>query len=200
MQEYVDIATNFFKAYGMWGMFIHALIDAIIFPIPAFFLQLTLSAANPDLALWYALVGFIGCLLGTPVGYLIGKLLGTKFLYNILKRGWVESASALFKKNGEGAILIGAFTPIPFKVFTILSGTLNFSLWRLLLFAAIGRAFKFFIVGTLFYFYGRQAKYIVENHLPYVFLGIAVTLTVIWIVKRKLQGRKEQKKQIEEEF
>ncbi len=200
MQEYVDVATDFFKAYGMWGMFIHAMIDAIIFPIPAFFLQLTLSAANPELALWYALIGYIGCLLGTPVGYFIGKLLGTKFLYKILKRGWVEKASALFKKNGEGAILIGSFTPIPFKVFTILSGTLNFSLWRLILFAAIGRAFKFFIVGALFFFYGRHAKYLVENYLPLVFLAIAAVLTIIWILKRKIQAKRNQREQIEEEL
>lgn len=200
MQEYVDVATNFFETYGMLGMFIHALIDAIIFPIPAFFLQLTLSAANPENALWYALIGYIGCLLGTPVGYLIGKFLGAKFLFKILKKSWVDSASALFKKNGEGAILIGAFTPIPFKVFTILSGTLNFSLLRLIIFAAIGRAFKFFAVGSLFYFYGRHARYLIDNYLTYVFLGISIALTIIWIIKRKVQAKKEEQKQIENEL
>lgn len=182
----------------MWGMFIHAFIDAIIFPIPAFFLQITLSVANPDSALWYALIGYVGCLLGTPIGYSIGKLLGTKFLLKILKKEWVESASSMFRKNGEGAILIGSFTPIPFKVFTIISGTLNFSLWRLILFAAIGRAVKFFAVGALFYFYGRQAKYLIENYLSLIFLGIAILLTIIWIVKIKIQSKKKQIEQIKE--
>lgn len=199
MQEYVDVATNFFKEYGMWGMFIHAMIDAIIFPIPAFFLQVALSAANPELALWYAIVGYIACLLGTPIGYLIGKLLGTKFLFKILKRKWVESASAMFKKNGDAAILIGAFTPIPFKVFTILSGTLNFSLIRLILFAAIGRAFKFFAVGILFYLYGQHARFLIENYLTYIFLAISVVLTVIWISKRKLQAKKARKIELDKE-
>lgn len=199
MQAYVELVTDFFKAYGMWGIAIHAFIDAIIFPIPAFFLQVTLSMANPELSIWYAVVGYIACLLGTPFGYLIGKLLGKKFLYKILKEKWVNKATELFNKNGEGAILIGAFTPIPFKVFTILSGTLKFSLIRLIVLAAIGRAFKFFVVGILFYIFGVHAKSIIENYLSSIFLGIAALLTIIWILKRKHDEKKKLEQQRSED-
>lgn len=177
--------------FGPLGLFIHSFIDAIIFPIPAFFLQVSLSLLNPSSALWLATVGYIACLLGTPFGYLIGKLLGSSFLYKILKKEWIDSAQELFKRNGEAAILIGSFTPVPFKVFTILSGCLNFSLWRLLGYAAIGRAAKFYVVGVLFYFYGRAAESMINSYLTYIFLGVAVLLTTVLIVKRKIQKKKQ---------
>lgn len=188
LQDIQDFLMNF----GPLGLFIHSFIDAVIFPIPAFFLQVSLSIVNPSSAIWLATVGFIACLLGTPFGYLIGKFLGTSFLYKVLKKEWIDSAQKLFNKNGEAAILIGAFTPIPFKVFTILSGCLNFSIWKLLAFAAIGRAAKFYVVGILFYFYGRAAENMINSYFTYIFLGVAVILTLIIVIKRKLQKKKQQ--------
>ena len=182
---------DFLMEFGSWGLFIHSFLDAVIFPVPAFFLQVSLSLLHPSSAIWLATAGFIGCLLGTPVGYLIGKLLGKSVLYKILKTQWIDAAMERFQKNGETAILIGSFTPIPFKVFTILSGCLNFSLWRLMAYAAIGRATKFYVVGILFYMYGRSAEGMVKNVSLYIFI-IAVPLLLLGIyVKRRRQRKRE---------
>lgn len=149
---------DFLMDYGIWGLVIHSFADAVIFPVPAFFLQVPLSLLDPSNALWLATAGYIACLLGTPVGYMIGKLLGHSVLEKILKKSWIDGANQMFKKNGETTILIGSFTPIPFKVFTILSGCMNFPLWRLIGYAAIGRAVKFYAVGLLVLLYGRSAE------------------------------------------
>lgn len=195
LQDTVD----FLKHFGAWGLFIHAFIDAIIFPIPAFFLQVSLSLIHPSSALWLATVGFAGCLLGTPFGYLIGKFLGRAVLDRWLKKEWIESASQMFRRNGELAILVGAFTPIPFKVFTILSGCLNYSFWKLFSYAALGRAAKFYAVGALFYMYGRAAETMINEYLNYVFLGIAAVLTaVILFFKKRRQKKKTQLSKIPE--
>lgn len=180
---------DFLMKFGPWGLFIHSFLDAVIFPIPAFFLQVSLSLLNPSTALWLATAGFIGCLLGTPVGYMIGKLLGKSVLYKILKKEWIDAATERFQKNGEAAILVGSFTPIPFKVFTILSGCLNFPLWRLIAYAAIGRATKFYVVGILFYLYGRSAEGMVKNVSLYIFI-IAVPLLLIGVYWNRRRKRK----------
>ena len=39
--------TDFLEQYGALGLFIHSFIDAVIFPIPAFFTQVSLSIVNP---------------------------------------------------------------------------------------------------------------------------------------------------------
>jgi len=181
---------DYLATFGALGLFIHAFIDAIIFPIPALFLQLPLSLVNPDQALWLATVGFFACLLGSPVGYYIGKKVGGTVLYKILKKTWVDKATELFQKNGEAAIMIGSFTPIPFKVFTILSGSLNFPLWKLLAYAAVGRAVKFYAVGALFYIYGRSAADMVHEVTIYM-LVIGVPLILLFLlIRRKLRQKK----------
>ncbi|SDE36921.1 hypothetical protein SAMN02799630_05272 [Paenibacillus sp. UNCCL117] len=72
----METVIEFLRSFGAAGLFIHAMIDAIIFPVPAFFLQLSLSAMQPENALWLATAGYAGCLAGTPVGYAIGRVSG----------------------------------------------------------------------------------------------------------------------------
>ncbi|TVY02992.1 YqaA family protein [Cohnella terricola] len=185
-QHFIDGLMEF----GIWGLFIHSFIDAIFFPIPAFFLQVSLSLLDPSNALWLATAGYVACLLGTPIGYLIGKLLGHSVLHKLLKKSWVDSATRMFQKNGEAAILIGSFTPIPFKVFTILSGCLNYPLWRLLAYAAVGRAVKFYAVGLLFYIYGRSAEGMVKEVSLYI-AAIAIPLVILFLIFKKKLGKKK---------
>ncbi|UED76541.1 YqaA family protein [Brevibacillus sp. DP1.3A] len=184
---------DFLMEYGYLGMFIHSFADAVIFPVPAFFLQVPLSLVDPSQALWIATVGYIACLIGTPVGYFIGKVLGKSVLYKILKKEWIDSATVMFQKKGEVAIFIGSFTPIPFKVFTIMSGCLNFPLWKLLGYAAIGRAVKFYAVGFLFYFYGKMAENMVHDVSLYIFLTVVPLILVGLWVKKIVTKRRQLK-------
>lgn len=181
--------VEWLKEFGGWGLFIHAFADAVIFPIPAFFLQVSLSMLDPSNALWLATIGYIASLLGTPFGYLIGRGLGYSVMNRILKKSWIESANKLIVRNGEMAILFGSFTPIPFKVFTILSGFLKFPLWRLLAYAAIGRGAKFYIVGLLFYLYGSSAEGMVKNVSTYMLIA-AVPLVLVFILVRRRARKK----------
>jgi membrane protein YqaA with SNARE-associated domain len=188
----VQQVIEFFEDFGIAGMFIHSFIDAIIFPIPAFFTQVSLSMLTPENALWLATIGYIACLLGTPLGYLIGKKFGEPVLHKFLKKKWVDKTTESFNKNGEAAILIGAFTPIPFKVFTILSGAFHYSLWKLIGYAAIGRAVKFYIVGIAFYLYGQASEEFVTNYLTYIMGGIAILLLGYFYAKRKYHQKRKQ--------
>jgi len=189
----MDAFLKFLESFGPLGLAIHSFLDAVIFPIPAFFTQVTLSAAHPQSALWLATIGFISCLIGTPLGYLIGKVFGAAILQRLLKPEWTEKATHYFKTKGSSAILIGAFTPIPFKVFTILSGVMKYPLWQLMAYAAVGRAVKFYVVGILFYMYGKAAQSMVSNVSLYIFI-IAVPIIVIFImIRKRLQKKKELK-------
>lgn len=188
---------DFLRNLGDIGLFIHAMIDAIIFPIPALFSQLSLSALSPDRAIWLASIGFVGCLIGTPIGYGIGKASGSLVLNKIMKRKWYDSATALFTKHGEAAILVGAFTPIPFKIFTILSGCMSYPLWKLLSYAALGRAVKFYTVGVLFYVYGRAAENMVDSVLTIILLSVGALIGGIWLTVRYLKNRKKKRSEVQ---
>lgn len=189
MEQFVEFMGNF----GPLGLAIHSFLDAIIFPIPAFFTQVSLSMLNPTNALWLATFGFIACLIGTPIGYFIGKVFGTGILTRFVKPELTEKATNYFKSKGSIAILIGAFTPIPFKVFTILSGVLKYPLWQLMTYAAIGRATKFYVVGALFYLFGKTAESMVHNVSLYIFITVVPLIVIFLLVRKWLRKRKESK-------
>lgn len=186
----MESILEFLRNFGPMGLFIHAMIDAIIFPIPAFFLQVSLSALDPSNALWLATLGYVGCLIGTPIGYGIGKASGHLILNRIMKRKWLDSATTLFQKHGEAAILMGSFTPIPFKIFTILSGCMNYPIWKLIGYAALGRAVKFYAVGILFYMYGRSAEHMLDRVLTITSIVAGVIIVGVWFLIRWLRNRK----------
>lgn len=193
MQSFVE----FLEDHGPLGLMIHSFLDAVIFPIPAFFTQVSLSMVNPQSALLLATLGFIACLVGTPIGYMIGRLFGISVLSKLVKKEWIDKGTHIFQTKGSVAILFGAFTPIPFKVFTILSGALKYPLWQLIGYAAIGRAAKFYVVGTLFYIYGRNAENMMSNVSLYVALGAIPVLIIFLLVRRAILKKKAAKKAAE---
>lgn len=179
--------SPFFLEYGIWGLFLVSLLDSFILPIPPFFIQIGFSLLQPEQALWIALLAFTGSVLGAPIGYMLGRWLGKPILKRILPEKWTVLAAEQFAKNGDAAVLIGSFTPIPFKVFTILSGVFNYSLTKLMFFAILGRGLKFFLIGFLFYLYGKHAKELVDSYMEASLLGAAVVVAILWFVFRQRQ-------------
>ncbi|MDA5108333.1 VTT domain-containing protein [Brevibacillus thermoruber] len=177
--------THIFMQYGIWGLFGLAFLDSFIVPVPPFFLQIGMSLIDPASAMRYATVAFTGSILGAPVGYMLGKWLGKPLLQKLLPEKWTAMATEQFAKNGDAAVLIGSFTPIPFKVFTILSGVFNYSLTKLMLFAILGRGIKFFLIGLLFHLYGKHAKVLLDNYLEVTVLGIGTLVAIVWLIWKK---------------
>ena len=185
----LDQITELFMQYGIWGLFGMAFLDSFISPIPPFFMQIAMSLLDPGSALRFATVAFTASILGAPIGFLLGKSLGKPLLHKLLPEKWVVVATEKFAKNGDAAVLIGAFTPIPFKVFTVLSGVFNYSLTKLMLFAIVGRGLKFFMIGTLFYLYGPHAKELLDEYLEVSLLAAAALVAVGWFIWNKRRKR-----------
>ncbi|CAJ1003602.1 MULTISPECIES: YqaA family protein [Bacillales] len=180
-----DQITQIFMQYGIWGLFGLAFLDSFIVPVPPFFLQIGMSLIDPTSAMRYATVAFTGSILGAPVGYMLGKWLGKPLLQKLLPEKWTAMATEQFAKNGDAAVLIGSFTPIPFKVFTILSGVFNYSLTKLMLFAILGRGIKFYLIGLLFHLYGKHAKELLDSYLEVTVLGIGALVAIVWLIWKK---------------
>lgn len=175
-----------FMQYGSLGLFFMAFLDSFVLPVPPFFLQIAMSLLDPPSALRYATIAFLGSIAGAPMGYLLGFWLGKPLMHLVLPQKWIDAATQQFEKNGDAALLIGSFTPIPFKVFTILSGVFHFPLAKLMVYALIGRGLKFYLIGVLFHFFGKHAKVLLDQYLEVTLLAIGAVLAVVWFVlKRK---------------
>ena len=65
-----------------------------------------------------------------------------------------------------------AFTPIPYKVITILAGVCGISFPMFLLASAVGRPARFFLVAWLFKKYGPPIKDFIERRFALVTFAV----------------------------
>jgi membrane protein YqaA with SNARE-associated domain len=112
------------------------------------------------------------CTVSSVVGGLFGYAIGF-FLFDSIGRGIValygagagfEELRQSFVENGWLMIMIGAVTPIPYKVITITSGVAGVDLVTFIFFGLVGRGLRFFVPCGLFYFFGPIAGEFIERN------------------------------------
>ena len=174
---------EFYKELGTFGLAINAFIESFFLVPPPDFLLIILDLANPKKALFYAFVCTIASTIGGIVGYYIGKF-GGRPIFNFLfrnKHSQFEKVEALYNKYGAIAVLFAAFTPIPYKVFTIASGILNMNFIQFTLASIIGRGLRFFIVTLVLLFFGEPVK----KYIELIILGVTIVIILFFVVLYK---------------
>jgi membrane protein YqaA with SNARE-associated domain len=86
----------------------------------------------------------------------------------------VEGFQAKYNTWGEWIVFIAAFTPIPYKVVTILSGAMQLNLVSFTIFSVLGRGARFYLVAALLYIFGDSLKGFIEKYFD--------LLTIIFVV------------------
>ena len=170
--------------YSIYILALISFTEASFFPIPPDPILLTMCLGSPKRSLWYAFICSVFSVLGAILGYYIGLYLwgtvhGFFFVY-IFSESSFNYVGELYNQNSFLAVLTAAFTPIPFKVFTIAGGVFRISLYDLILASAIGRSARFFIEGGLFYFFGPNIKVFIEKYFN--LLTIIITILIIAVV------------------
>ena len=169
--------------YGTPALFVLAFTESSFFPIPPDVLQIALSAGKPKRAFWYATVSLVGSVLGALLGFLIGYVFWetTKnFFFNYVpgfSRELFETVSGHYADNAFLAIFTAAFTPIPYKIFTIAAGVCQISLLTLIIASLIGRGGRFYLVAAVMFFFGPTVKHWIEKYFD--ILSIIFTVLLI---------------------
>ena len=170
--------------YSINVLSVVSFIEASFFPIPPDPVLITMCLSRPRRSLWYAFICSVFSVLGAIFGYYIGLYLWSSlhgfFFEYLFTEASFNYVGELYKKNAFLAVLTAAFTPIPFKVFTIAGGVFKISLFDLILASAIGRSARFFIEGGLFYFFGPDIKVFIEKYFN--LLTIIITILIILAV------------------
>jgi membrane protein YqaA with SNARE-associated domain len=168
--------------YGLAGLAAISFAESSFFPIPPDVLQIALSVARPRASFLYAAVSAVASVAGGVLGWLIGWGLwqaaapwffGYVPGFNEAKFASVES---LYRDNAFLAIFAAAFTPIPYKIFTIAAGVCGVPLPTLIAASALGRGTRFLLIATLMFFCGGLAKRLLDRYLEVatLVLGAAV--------------------------
>jgi len=150
--------------YGTPALFLISFAESSFFPIPPDVLQIALSVARPKRSYFYALVSLTASVLGGILGWYIGHALwdsAQDFFFDHVPgftRHNFELVEAKYNEHGFLAIFGAAFTPIPYKVFTIASGVFHVALTTLILASIAGRGLRFMSVATAIFFFGPAVK------------------------------------------
>lgn len=174
--------------YGVPVMAFISFIESSIFPIPPDPLLMALGLSRPNKAILYAIICSVASVAGGLVGYLIGwtiwEIVSEFFLTYLFSVDTFNYVGIKYKENAFLAILGAAFTPIPYKVFTITAGVFKINLATFILASSIGRSARFLIEGSLIYFFGEKIRDFIEKYLNLLSIIFFILLVVgIYITK-----------------
>jgi len=171
-------------AQGPWAVVVlvlNAFAESVLWIVPPDALLIPIALTRPQDAIWLAALVTAASVLGALLGHWLGLTVGRPILKKFFSERYVTRAETLFQKYGVWAILIAAFTPIPYKVFTILAGVLRLNRRDLLIGSIIGRGARFFLEGVLIFVYREQIESFLEHNLDWITwgVGIAVVAAVV---------------------
>jgi len=166
--------------YGTPALFLIAFAESSFFPIPPDVLQIALSVSRPRRALFYAAVATVASVLGGIVGWTIGFALwdaiGEWFFAHV--PGFTRETFALVESKYHAhaflALFTAAFTPIPYKVFTVAAGVFHVALPTLIVASILGRGARFFLVGSLIFFFGPKVKEFLDKYFELATVALLV--------------------------
>lgn len=154
--------------YGVPALFILAFVESSFFPIPPDVLLIALCLSIPARSFRFAAWCTAGSVLGGLFGYFIGYALWATFepylINRVFSRENFEAVTHQYNQHGEIAVFIAAFTPIPYKVFTIAAGVAKLDLLGFAGASLVGRGARFFAVAWLIRLAGPRAKELIDRY------------------------------------
>jgi membrane protein YqaA with SNARE-associated domain len=159
--------------YALPALVLLSFAESSFFPIPPDILLMAMCFARPQKWLLYS----AWCTVASVAGGVLGWFLGwgfwelTRDFFFAVVPGFTpavfEKVQHLYQDNAFLAILTAAFTPIPYKVFTVAAGVFLVSIPTLILASIVGRGGRFFLVGGVIRFFGPKARPFLERNFEW---------------------------------
>ena len=164
-------------------------VESSFFPIPPDVMMVPMVIAKKNDFLKIFLIATIFSVLGGIFGYLIGALFFDIGMQIMNFYGYENKVSYLKNNltqgNGFyawlGILFLAGFTPLPYKVFTIVSGLISFNLMIFIFISLISRGLRFFIVSYLSYKFGETFTKFMDQHGSKWFTIIGILILIIAI-------------------
>lgn len=175
------------KPYSTWFVNAFAFLESIIIPLPTDPLLLAKAAAEPKKALRFALEVTLFSVLGGAAGYYIGSHLWawlSPLIFDyIMPKELFLTIKGRFEESVFLFVVLGGFTPLPFKAFALTAGSMHLNFLNFLMGCIVGRGLRFLTVGALVYFFGAQIKAFIERWLEAFFIILGLGLAAVIVLK-----------------
>jgi membrane protein YqaA with SNARE-associated domain len=159
-----------------------AFLESSVFPIPPDILLIPMVLAAPTRA-WriVAIVttaSVLGGLAGYAIGYFLFETIGSSIIefYGYLEK--FERFQDWYREWGGWIVFAGGFSPIPYKVITIASGSVQLDIWTFTIVSIISRGGRFILVAFLLWKLGAPIRAFIERWLGPLTLLFVVLLVL----------------------
>ena len=148
-----------------------AFIESSFFPIPPDVMIVPMVISKKNEFIQIALIATIFSVLGALFGYYIGYSLNEVAIkiFEFYGYEYSDSFKEKFTVGGGffawlGILVTAGFTPLPFKLLTISSGIIHFSLIPFIFICIVTRGLRFFLVAYLTYKFGEKIGPMLDKH------------------------------------
>ena len=158
--------------------------ESSFFPVPPDVLLIPLVYGKPKKWWYFALVCTVFSVIGGVIGWYIGYAgweAVKDFFFDYVPGFTPENfdyVKNLYKENALLAIFTAAFTPIPYKIFTITAGVCDVPLYDLILGSIVGRGGRFFLVGLIIRVVGPKSKEFIDKYFNLLTIAFFVLLVL----------------------
>ncbi|TSC58463.1 MAG: hypothetical protein Greene041679_100 [Parcubacteria group bacterium Greene0416_79] len=171
--------------YGSVWLYLISFAESSFFPIPPDFFMFPVILRAP--ARWRStasivtLASVFGALFGYAVGFFAFDLLGKPLvmLYHLEEE--LMLVSSYFNAHAFLAIFTAAFTPIPYKLFTIAGGLFRLDLVLFVAASFLGRGMRFFAVAYIVKFFGERLAALVFRYFN-LLTGVVAAGAVLYVI------------------
>jgi membrane protein YqaA with SNARE-associated domain len=173
------------KRARVWLAFF-AFAESSFFPIPTDLFLIALLLANRTRWFFDAFITTTFSVLGGLAGYLIGAFFFLALAEPLIVFYGLEadfqSLATLFADNAFLAIFAAAFTPIPYKVFTIGAGFFSVNVIIFIFASFLGRGMRFFAVAYIAQRWGEQFRYLIFKYFNIVSLIVLAVIALALVL------------------
>ena len=144
--------------------------------------MILLAKGRPGWMPIYAAAATFGSVIGSIILYYISRSAGRRAIERFSEKKQAR-VKQLIDRYDVLSVLVASVLPppFPFKLFVITGGVFRLSIMRFAVAIAVGRAFRFLLEGYLAVSYGDQAEDLFRQYFPWIGLGLAVLIILIFV-------------------
>lgn len=165
-----------------WWLAVISFVESSFFPIPPDPFLLVSTCLKPEkwwrYALAISIASVFGGLLGYVIGYYFFDLFGQKIVSLYSLENQFKQVGELFEQNAFWAIFVSAFTPIPYKIFTIAGGFFRIDIVTFIIASLIGRSMRFFLVAFLAKLFGKTFGKLFLRFIDIILIVLVILLVL----------------------
>jgi len=189
MNKYLELIVNTCGSVkSIFYLKVLSFTESIFFPIPTDVFLIPYIIAKKEKYLKIIFLTTIFSVLGGLIAYYIGLLFWNSISpWIILNYPKIQNKVLNFQESfndiGILLVIIGGFSPFPYKITCLGSGILGLNIYLFLISSLLSRWLRFFIVGYFFYKFNNEAKKFVYKYINIISVFIILCL-VVYIVFR----------------